>query len=92
MTITAPAKINLTLDVIQRLPNGYHELKTVFQAIDLCDKLRLTENKTGKINITSNSSQIPLNGNNIVYQVRQISTFNCLDGSIRFNPIFTNHS
>lgn len=35
----APAKINITLDVLGPRPDGYHELKTVFQAISLCDEL-----------------------------------------------------
>ena len=72
MTIKAPAKINLTLDIVQRLPNGYHELKTVFQAVDLYDGLQLKKNNTGEINITSNSQQIPLDKNNIVYKAVEL--------------------
>ena len=72
MKIKTPAKINLTLDVMRRLPNGYHELKTVFQAIDLCDELEFIENATGDIKITSNSKQIPLDENNIVYKAADL--------------------
>jgi 4-diphosphocytidyl-2-C-methyl-D-erythritol kinase len=35
------AKINLSLEVIGRRPDGYHELRTVFQTIDLCDWLEI---------------------------------------------------
>ena len=35
----APAKLNLMLRVVGRRPNGYHELQTVFQLIDHCDRL-----------------------------------------------------
>jgi 4-diphosphocytidyl-2-C-methyl-D-erythritol kinase len=39
MIIETCAKVNLTLEVLRRRPDGYHELATVFQAIDLCDRL-----------------------------------------------------
>jgi 4-diphosphocytidyl-2-C-methyl-D-erythritol kinase len=38
-TIAAPAKINLHLDILDRREDGYHNLSTVFQAIDWCDTL-----------------------------------------------------
>jgi 4-diphosphocytidyl-2-C-methyl-D-erythritol kinase len=40
--IAAPAKLNLGLEVVGRRPDGYHDLVTIFQAIDLCDELTLT--------------------------------------------------
>lgn len=38
----APAKLNLMLHIVGRRPDGYHELQTVFQLIDLCDRIRIT--------------------------------------------------
>ncbi len=35
----APAKLNLFLHVVGRRPDGYHDIRTVFQLIDLCDRL-----------------------------------------------------
>ncbi|MFH1002656.1 MAG: 4-diphosphocytidyl-2C-methyl-D-erythritol kinase, partial [Chloroflexota bacterium] len=40
LTIPAPAKLNLTLEVLSRRPDGFHEISSVLQAIDLCDTLR----------------------------------------------------
>ena len=37
--IKAYAKINLGLDVVRRLPNGYHEVKMVMQSVGLWDEL-----------------------------------------------------
>jgi 4-diphosphocytidyl-2-C-methyl-D-erythritol kinase len=38
----APAKINWTLEVLGRRPDGYHEVRTVFQTVDLCDRVRVS--------------------------------------------------
>ena len=40
-TLKAPAKINLTLEVLRKRPDGFHEIKSVLQAIDLCDSLHI---------------------------------------------------
>ncbi len=39
VTIAAPAKLNLGLEVLGRRPDGYHEVVTILQSIDLCDAL-----------------------------------------------------
>jgi 4-diphosphocytidyl-2-C-methyl-D-erythritol kinase len=38
----APAKLNLFLHIVGRRANGYHELQSVFQFVDLCDELSFT--------------------------------------------------
>ncbi len=45
----APAKLNLFLHVIGRLPDGYHELQTVFQLLDRCDRIGLGVRTDGRI-------------------------------------------
>ncbi len=46
LTILAPAKLNLTLEVLAKRPDGFHEIRSVAQTINLCDSLRfqLSEN------------------------------------------------
>ena len=39
LTVLAPAKINLTLEVLNKRPDGYHEIRSVIQTINLCDRL-----------------------------------------------------
>jgi 4-diphosphocytidyl-2-C-methyl-D-erythritol kinase len=46
---TAPAKLNLFLHVTGRRADGYHELQTLFQLIDLCDELTLSVREDGRI-------------------------------------------
>ncbi len=41
LVIRCPAKINLTLEILGRRPDGYHELRTIFQAVRLYDELQL---------------------------------------------------
>jgi 4-diphosphocytidyl-2-C-methyl-D-erythritol kinase len=41
LTLMAPAKINWTLEVLGRRPDGFHNVKTILQTIDLCDSLEL---------------------------------------------------
>ncbi len=41
MEVSASAKLNLTLEVLGRRTDGYHEVMTVLQTIDLCDRLEL---------------------------------------------------
>ncbi|RDH83203.1 MAG: 4-(cytidine 5'-diphospho)-2-C-methyl-D-erythritol kinase [endosymbiont of Escarpia spicata] len=45
----APAKLNLTLRIVGRRPDGYHELQTVFQFLDLQDELRFQPRSDGRI-------------------------------------------
>lgn len=42
LTYQSPAKLNLFLHITGRRPDGYHELQTVFQLVDLCDTLTFT--------------------------------------------------
>jgi len=45
----APAKLNLFLHILGRRPDGYHELQTCFQFVDLCDEITLNVRTDGRI-------------------------------------------
>jgi 4-diphosphocytidyl-2-C-methyl-D-erythritol kinase len=45
LTIQAPAKINLTLEVLAQRPDGFHEIRSVSQTINLCDSLRFRSSR-----------------------------------------------
>lgn len=49
LTRLAPAKLNLFLHITGRRPDGYHNLETLFQLIDLCDEVRLTLRADGQV-------------------------------------------
>lgn len=55
MTVLAPAKINLTLEVLGKRPDGYHEIRSLIQTIDLCDRLRFRLSDNIKLNCNNPS-------------------------------------
>ncbi len=62
------AKVNLSIDVIGKREDGYHLVEMIMQTIDLYDKLKITEIEENSILIKSNSLDIPLNEDNIMYK------------------------
>jgi 4-diphosphocytidyl-2-C-methyl-D-erythritol kinase len=54
----APAKLNLFLHVTGRRPDGYHELQTLFQLVDLCDTLAIEPREDGRIERTGGPADI----------------------------------
>ena len=76
------AKINLSIDVLGKREDGYHLVEMIMQTIDLYDIIKITENKINEININSNSLDIPLNKNNIVYKAEKVlkDKFNIKNG------------
>ena len=46
-TVYAPAKLNLYLDVLEKRPDGYHNIKTLFEKIDLKDEIHVKEKARG---------------------------------------------
>ncbi|MEA4823087.1 MAG: 4-(cytidine 5'-diphospho)-2-C-methyl-D-erythritol kinase [Clostridiaceae bacterium] len=68
-TIEAPAKINLTLEVLGRRPDGYHELRMVMQSVSLCDTVTVTLGQPGgEILLTTDSPVIPTDSKNLAYR------------------------
>ena len=49
MKIKAYAKVNLMLDILGTLPNGYHNLWMIMQSVSLYDTVTVTKNDSGKI-------------------------------------------
>ncbi len=49
LTVMAPAKLNLTLEVLARRPDGYHEIRSVIQTISLCDRLTFKASRSVEI-------------------------------------------
>ena len=64
-TIQAPAKLNLTLDVLGRREDGYHDLKMVMQSITLADRLTLRPGRAPGIQVSSSFHFLPTGEKNL---------------------------
>jgi len=64
--LPAFAKINLHLQVLGRRSDGYHELRTIFQAISLRDTLQLSPSRRPDVTLTTNDPSLPTGSENLV--------------------------
>lgn len=65
--LPSPAKINLFLDVLGKRDDGYHEIITVFEKIDLCDRIQIAASM-GEVEISSNVRELAANKDNLAYR------------------------
>jgi len=70
--LRANAKINLFLEVLDRRSDGYHNIETVFQSIDLHDVIILRDSASGAIEIECDHPQVPLDSSNLVYKAAKL--------------------
>jgi len=71
MNLRAHAKVNLTLTVCGPRPDGYHELRTVFQSLALHDTLRFTSVEDRCV-LTCSSPEVPLDERNLVWRAARM--------------------
>lgn len=66
--IDTAAKINLFLDILALLPNGYHSLFMIMQSVGLTDTIELEQTGDGQIHITCSESALPTDESNIAHK------------------------
>ena len=66
LTVRCPAKLNLFLEVVRRRPDGYHDLDTVMQAVDLYDELRIVPHAEPELTLECDDASLPTDGRNLV--------------------------
>lgn len=67
LKLQAPAKINLFLEILGKRQDGYHEIETVMQEIDLSDTLEIEETNKG-IELICSDPEVPCNEENLVWR------------------------
>jgi 4-diphosphocytidyl-2-C-methyl-D-erythritol kinase len=69
--LRAYAKINLSLRLLGKRPDGYHELESVMQSVSLFDLITLTE-KTSGIELVTTNLRLPTDGKNLAYRAAEL--------------------
>jgi 4-diphosphocytidyl-2-C-methyl-D-erythritol kinase len=70
----APAKLNLFLHILSRRPDGYHELQTCFQFIDLCDEIDIEVRTDGLIRRTRDIAELPVESDLCIRAAKALQT------------------
>ncbi|MBU5266094.1 4-(cytidine 5'-diphospho)-2-C-methyl-D-erythritol kinase [Virgibacillus proomii] len=68
----APAKINLSLDVLSKRSDGYHNIEMIMTTIDLADRIILNELAEDRIEISLESRYVPSDERNLAYQAASL--------------------
>ncbi|MCJ7587745.1 MAG: 4-(cytidine 5'-diphospho)-2-C-methyl-D-erythritol kinase [Candidatus Aminicenantes bacterium] len=72
MRIKSFAKINLGLEVLSKREDGYHDIKTVFQSVDLFDVLRIARRDDSDIVLAGSEPSVPWDETNLVYRAARM--------------------
>ncbi len=72
LSLLSPAKVNLYLKVINKRPDGFHNISTVFERIDLCDVIGLKVTSTDKVRVFCDHPHVPTGKKNLVVKVARI--------------------
>lgn len=80
--LKARAKINISLDIVGKRDNGYHEVEMIMQTINLYDDMTLTKKESDEISIKTNLAYLPTDRRNLIYQIIEYmkSEFNIKEG------------
>lgn len=70
--VKAPAKINLSLDVLGKREDGYHEVRMIMTTIDLADRIELTLLEEDTIRIVSENRYVPDDQRNLAYKAAEL--------------------
>ena len=72
ITLKAPAKLNLSLDVTGKLPDGYHAMKMIMSSVTLADEISLRLTAEGSVSAASDLSYIPSDGRNLACRAARL--------------------
>jgi 4-diphosphocytidyl-2-C-methyl-D-erythritol kinase len=77
ITLLSPAKINLTLEVIRKRQDGYHDIRSIVQPINLFDEVRIEVEKGDGITLESTGIEIPRGKENLAWRAAEVFLKEC---------------
>jgi 4-diphosphocytidyl-2-C-methyl-D-erythritol kinase len=72
IVLQSPAKLNLYLKVLNKRTDGYHNIVTLFERINLFDEICLKSNQNGSVRIYCDNPHVPRGPKNLVYKVARV--------------------
>lgn len=87
VTLIAPAKINLYLEIIGSRPDGFHELAMVLQSISLSDRITINPISIDAIAISCNDPSIPTDQSNLAHRAASLMVKQFPDMMARYGGI-----
>ncbi|HPW17276.1 MAG TPA: 4-(cytidine 5'-diphospho)-2-C-methyl-D-erythritol kinase [Candidatus Aminicenantes bacterium] len=72
MTVRTFAKINLGLEVVGRRPDGYHDIRTLFQTITLHDEIDIDAAPPGVLELRGDDPAVPWDASNLVHRAARL--------------------
>lgn len=72
--IKTPAKVNLTLEIVNKRDDGFHNIKSIMQLINLYDYLTISvkDSNHSEIILSGNNQEIPYNEKNLIYKAAKL--------------------
>src|SRR5687768_1677328 len=67
ITVPAYAKVNLTLDVLSRRPDGFHGIATILQNVSLADTVTISVSREAGITLECDDATVPADESNLAY-------------------------
>jgi 4-diphosphocytidyl-2-C-methyl-D-erythritol kinase len=86
-TLTAPAKINLYLEIIGDRPDGYHELVMILQSIGLADEISIQASSTDTIRVRCNHPEVPMDKSNLAYRAAELMAVKFPDAYAQYGGV-----
>lgn len=72
ISVKAPAKINLALDILHKRDDGFHEVEMVMTTVDLADRIELTILEEDVITVDVSEGFLPVDNRNLAYKAAQL--------------------
>ncbi len=72
ISLKANAKINLTLDILSKRADGYHEVLMIMQSVSLSDEVYMRKTASGEIRLKTNLPYVPADSRNIAFKAAEL--------------------